>query len=418
MTMHARNELEVTATRGETTAARRLLNTICDAIFELDAGLRIADDALQLASALQHGYDRSLRGMQAENLLVAEDRALFRERATAPVLASQSMANVMHVRMRDSLNNILKVELFHVPVAGSLTGASHLIGVREHADYGEYPCQQLPSQLAKGLRSRGEAALLAAPSRGLAPAATRLGTPAVIALESIGSSSEALATRRTGNSSSCSSSCSPDTRRTGNSSQLGDPARIPGSETQQLVLQPLLVRFDALSFTVAESSGTYSELFRPGTSFTSFVPAQQEFFAKLGAGAASLGRTLPSVPSATFRFQSTLVFDHGGAVLEGSCEVLLARGEADEVCPSLDASYKHPVEASLQVAKAMRVVRPRHGSVSNERSNTVDSVGNVVMSDSLYLNMLMQGLPDGVSNSCQNASGQPQTTRNDTATVL
>ncbi|CAK0871580.1 unnamed protein product [Prorocentrum cordatum] len=198
MALHARNELEVVAKRGETTATRRLLNTFCDALFELDAGLRIADDALQLAVSLQHGASRSLRGMLAESLMVAEDRALFREFVTTPVLASQSMANVLHVRMRDSLNNILRVELFHVPVDSSLTGASHLIGVREHADYGDYSFQQLPVWPMEAEARRGrcppgpEAAPRAAaarkppggPPRGHAPPAARLGTPAVAACES------------------------------------------------------------------------------------------------------------------------------------------------------------------------------------------------------------------------------------------
>jgi len=373
MTMHARKELEVTATRGETTATRRLLNTICDAIFELDTDLRIVDDALQLAGALQHGADRSLRGMLAENLLVAEDRALFRERVTTPVLASQSMANVMHVRMRDSLNNILKVEIFHVPVAGSLTGASHLIGVREHADCGECPVKWLPvpGRLVKGPRA----------ARAESPSA-RLGTPAVAASESIGSSSDGPPARRAGNSSSSSS----DTQ----------PAPPEGAAAQ-----PLFVRFDALSLVVAESSGTHSELFRPGTSLARFALAQQDFFADLSAAVASLNLALASDPEATLRFQSALSFDHDGAVLEGSCSVVLARGEA---CSSLDASGGHLVEASLQFFRPARAARPRNGSVSNERSKPVHNHGSHI-SDSSYLNLMMQGLRDVVSDTHASGNG-------------
>merc|ERR1712032_793177 len=63
---------------------------------------------------------------------------IFRERITTPIPASQSTANLVHVRMRDSFRNSLKMELFHVPITGSLTGAEHLIGVRDHTDFGDH----------------------------------------------------------------------------------------------------------------------------------------------------------------------------------------------------------------------------------------------------------------------------------------
>merc|ERR1712032_696880 len=53
----------------------------------------------------------------------------------------------LHVRMRDSLGNILKFELFHVPIVGSVTGSEHPISAREHADPGDHIPNAIPSRL-------------------------------------------------------------------------------------------------------------------------------------------------------------------------------------------------------------------------------------------------------------------------------
>jgi len=148
-------EIENTSALSEGKASRRLLNTICDATFELDDNLSILGDATQLACMLQHGADRRLRGTMIEQLVLREDWERFRERITAPVPTDQEMANVFRVRFCDSLSNVIDVEAFHVPLNRPVAGARHLVGLKESVDWADTFDPESSRSTASSQRSRG-----------------------------------------------------------------------------------------------------------------------------------------------------------------------------------------------------------------------------------------------------------------------
>lgn len=129
------HELKWLISQSETTAARNLLNTVCDATVELDVSLRIVGDASRLSALLQHGSRRSLQGMDVIHFVIAEDQEKFRNQfVLAKTAADQDMAKVCNVRVRDSISNTVSVEIFIVSVANPLTCTSYLIGMREFTD--------------------------------------------------------------------------------------------------------------------------------------------------------------------------------------------------------------------------------------------------------------------------------------------
>jgi len=130
------HEIQASISQSENEAARSLLNIVCDSTVELDANLQIIDETPRLASLLQHGCDRSLKGVSILQFVLEEDHQMFTDRMNSA--GDESVANLFHARMRDGINNVLKMEIFHVPVTGCcLRADSHLIGVREYADVTE-----------------------------------------------------------------------------------------------------------------------------------------------------------------------------------------------------------------------------------------------------------------------------------------
>jgi hypothetical protein len=165
----ALREIRASASQGENRAARKLLNTVCDATIELDGDLRIVDGAPRLACLLQQGADRSLHGASPLQFVVDEDKESFGEKMAAPV-DGDSMANVFNVRMRDGISNVLTVEMFHVPIANVLTGAAHLIGIKDFSDADEKPGSLMPlplqTPLQKGVRKAWKRSIRAGSSSG------------------------------------------------------------------------------------------------------------------------------------------------------------------------------------------------------------------------------------------------------------
>ncbi|CAK0905469.1 unnamed protein product [Prorocentrum cordatum] len=130
------HEIQASISQRDSSASRSLLNIVCDATVELDERLHIVDETPRLASLLQHGTDRSLRGSSMVHFVVEEDRKLFTDRICSA--NDECMANVFHTRVRDGISNVLNMEVFHVRASGYLKPDSHLIGVREYADATEH----------------------------------------------------------------------------------------------------------------------------------------------------------------------------------------------------------------------------------------------------------------------------------------
>jgi len=132
-----RREIEAKSARRETSAVIALLSTMGDAVVELDKDLRIVGKSTQLSTMLLQGPRHSLAGMPFESLLASEDDVrLFKEYMAKDCASDQTLADVFHVKVRDTLNNSVRVEIFHVFKMGEgQDDHDHLLGIREDTEF-------------------------------------------------------------------------------------------------------------------------------------------------------------------------------------------------------------------------------------------------------------------------------------------
>jgi len=309
-----RADIETAATQSEAMASRRLLNTMCDATFELDDKLCITGEAAQLAGMLHLGIHRCLRGTQVESFVLQVDRELFRSRITAPVPENQEMANVFHVCLCDSLSNSVKVEVYHVPVHCPSAAEHHLVGLKELVDFRDTIDRELP-------------AVLTGPQLGQV------------------SSRRSKRSRRRGS-------------RRGSTlaslSGLGTPPDAAASAGLFADLRhdytPLAVKFDADSMTVLDATGDGAEACVQGSCFRSMLLPGQDFFMDIQMGCHALREMLVSDPSAQFHFRTCVEFSQG-VVQSALCEVVLmvvGAARTDSEC-----TQTLPIVATLQVVGSM-----------------------------------------------------------------
>mmetsp|Transcript_44137 Transcript_44137/g.137456 ORF Transcript_44137/g.137456 Transcript_44137/m.137456 type:complete len:596 (-) Transcript_44137:142-1929(-) len=137
MEVQARQQIEAKSARRETSAVIALLSTMGDAVVELDKDLRIMGTCSQLATMLFQGGGRSLSGMPFAQLLASdEDQQLFQEYMTKVAPSDQTLADVFHVKIRDTMNNRVQVEVFHVLKTGDGPEEhAHLLGIKEEPEF-------------------------------------------------------------------------------------------------------------------------------------------------------------------------------------------------------------------------------------------------------------------------------------------
>lgn len=307
-------EIENASTLSEGKASRRLLNTICDATFELDDNLSIAGEAMQLACMLQHGVDRRLQGTMIEQLVLREDRERFKERITAPVPTDQEMANVFRVRFCDSLSNVIDVEVFHVPLLRPLAGARHLVGLRESVDWGDTFDSESSVSTTSSRRSQS--------SRRTSRRSSRQSPRGLLAIQRPEPSASTTAS-------------------------MADPAGGGGFE-------PLVVKFDADTLGIREASGFGAEVCIKGSCFADLLKPGQDFFMDLEVGREALRDMLLTDPAARFQYHSSVVFSAKGPTRKSLCKVtLLVEGAAERAPGPPGCSEAPPVAATLQTVRAL-----------------------------------------------------------------
>lgn len=131
-----RRDLKASVLKCESSGLWNLLDMICVVVVHLDDSLTIVDKASRFAAmvTLQGG---SVEGMRLEDFMpVAEDRKAFELCAHAHpdgALSFDTVPRALHVRLRDSLGNLLSVELFCVAFRTPLR-RSFFVGIREFCD--------------------------------------------------------------------------------------------------------------------------------------------------------------------------------------------------------------------------------------------------------------------------------------------
>jgi len=129
-------DLDAARLRNESSALSTLLDLVCDVVVTLDENLRIRDKASRF-SAMVMLQGKSVEGLRLHDYIPdAEDREQL-ERSTRGMQADPTEApasRALHVKLRDSMGNLIPVELFCVQ-AQTLTGKKHIVGIREFSDF-------------------------------------------------------------------------------------------------------------------------------------------------------------------------------------------------------------------------------------------------------------------------------------------
>mmetsp|Transcript_115409 Transcript_115409/g.306875 ORF Transcript_115409/g.306875 Transcript_115409/m.306875 type:complete len:592 (-) Transcript_115409:104-1879(-) len=125
--------VEAEATREVYAAACAMLRSFCDVVVDLDAEGRIIGDGYDLGGFLLRG--RSLKGQRIDELLFNEaDRLALLEKLNAPRQDRGSLADLIHVHIRDGNGAVLRMQLFWFGYKGLQSQFRCMVGLRRFAD--------------------------------------------------------------------------------------------------------------------------------------------------------------------------------------------------------------------------------------------------------------------------------------------
>jgi len=132
-----RRSVEASQVSSQMTVVRSLLDTIYDAVLELDEALTLTEHSPRLAALLLLDGSRSLKGRGLESFMTAsEDQSRFQHVMGQPLDCQDSSGNtrVLHFSMRDASYRNIHMEMFGIPFIGMDDSLHHLIGMREFSD--------------------------------------------------------------------------------------------------------------------------------------------------------------------------------------------------------------------------------------------------------------------------------------------
>lgn len=112
-------------------AGKRLLNSICDVVIELDCDFRIKRHADRLATFLVHSNDLHVRDALFSDFILNEaERHLFEIKLDQQD-EQEEECGPMQLTLRDSSSIPVHVELFNAPIHDNGQFSGYLIGIRE-----------------------------------------------------------------------------------------------------------------------------------------------------------------------------------------------------------------------------------------------------------------------------------------------
>jgi len=106
-------------------------------VVEIDSTLRIANLTSKFAALMMSGPDQPSKGRHLRHFMASdEDLALVEEclQSSSNVEGGVPLAGVVHAKMRDSIGNILDMEIFHASFEGLDGRPCHVAGIREFAE--------------------------------------------------------------------------------------------------------------------------------------------------------------------------------------------------------------------------------------------------------------------------------------------
>lgn len=133
----ARRDVKNTELQAQSSGLWRLLDMFCDVVVPLDGGLRISDAAVRF-SAMMTLQGKGSEGMRLQDFMPElEDQQRFEEATMADMAealnSDAALPRALHVKLRDSLGNIIQTELFCVAVPAQVRKGC-IVGIREFSD--------------------------------------------------------------------------------------------------------------------------------------------------------------------------------------------------------------------------------------------------------------------------------------------
>eukprot|EP00931_Biecheleriopsis_adriatica_P025831 TRINITY_DN15778_c0_g1_i2.p1 TRINITY_DN15778_c0_g1~~TRINITY_DN15778_c0_g1_i2.p1 ORF type:complete len:406 (-),score=61.70 TRINITY_DN15778_c0_g1_i2:121-1338(-) len=147
--------VKATLSRNVAKAFSKLLSFVYDVVLNMDADLRVIDDASSLGTLLLHAPNRCYRGAQLQDYLYSEsDKIRFAEHMGNPPDPDGGVADPVCLQMRDSSGGSVSVELLHTKVDDPVRG-TYVIGIRELDSAGQTDTPDMLSHpAAKSDRAR------------------------------------------------------------------------------------------------------------------------------------------------------------------------------------------------------------------------------------------------------------------------
>jgi len=137
MWAQARKVIEAKAWSGERSATQELLHLVCDAVVELNEDLRIVEDVPKFAAMVTPGPSGTVvRGAELQQYMAKEeDRQRFQQLMTTYADSDgSSLPKALHASLRDSLGNLVNVEMFYVHFQDIDLRRHYFVGIREFYD--------------------------------------------------------------------------------------------------------------------------------------------------------------------------------------------------------------------------------------------------------------------------------------------
>lgn len=195
----------------ESSAMTKLLDLVCDVVFQLDADLRIMDHVPRLAAMLgtqnhtngisfqrfmadtadQNNFAELLGGAAANFQTQAEAQPApggavpeCAQKAAAAFLGNSCLPGALHATLRDSMSNNIYVEIFYVVFQGLDGARSYFVGVREFTDQPVAELKKFDISAPASASSNGGRG----PGAGARTNIAGLGTAAIVPSQSLGGS--------------------------------------------------------------------------------------------------------------------------------------------------------------------------------------------------------------------------------------
>eukprot|EP00929_Paragymnodinium_shiwhaense_P073043 TRINITY_DN37116_c0_g1_i3.p1 TRINITY_DN37116_c0_g1~~TRINITY_DN37116_c0_g1_i3.p1 ORF type:complete len:600 (+),score=84.70 TRINITY_DN37116_c0_g1_i3:71-1870(+) len=170
-----RKSLRGQAALGEVKSIWSLADAVCDCVVRLDRDFNVLGPYPKLASMLQNQRG-SMQGANLTHYMSDSDKGRFEQfiddsrRSKPSSRDPETIAQALHITLRDAIGLAIAVEVFHVLLQGLDGTISHIVGLREHSNI----CNPAPSAGGLGTVGRGnQPAAGSASTDGLPLSATR-----------------------------------------------------------------------------------------------------------------------------------------------------------------------------------------------------------------------------------------------------